>query len=234
MAEHGPAITGVAVVIPVNDEEALLGPCLAAVAAAVEAARAMPAPPGVRVIVVLDDCVDGSAAIAARWPDFEAIEVGYRNVGAARAHGARFAVETSPEAPHTLWRANTDADSLVPVDWIAHQVDLARDGAELMTGAIRPNPADLSADQYAAWQERHRVAVGVDRVHGANLGVRADVYLDAGGFEHLAEHEDITLVERLRLGGVRESAVASPWVQTSARAVGRTPGGYAGFVRAFY
>jgi hypothetical protein len=69
-------------------------------------------------------------------------------------------------------------------------------------------------------------------VHGASLGIRADLYLAAGGFETVTEHEDVSLVDRCRrLGGV---VVASDdaEVLTSGRTIGRTPGGYAAYLRA--
>jgi hypothetical protein len=72
-------------------------------------------------------------------------------------------------------------------------------------------------------------------VHGANLGVRADAYLRAGGFATLPEHEDVDLVARLRADprvDVRPSDAAD--VLTSGRTTGRTPGGYAGYLRASF
>jgi hypothetical protein len=68
-------------------------------------------------------------------------------------------------------------------------------------------------------------------VHGANLGVRASVYRSAGGFADLAEHEDIDLVARCRALGATTVASARADVLTSGRQVGRTPGGYAGYLR---
>ena len=69
-------------------------------------------------------------------------------------------------------------------------------------------------------------------VHGASLGIRADVYAAAGGFDAIAEHEDVDLVQRCRVLGANLHASASAEVLTSGRFIGRTPGGYAGYLRA--
>ncbi|MCY7325488.1 MAG: glycosyltransferase [Microbacteriaceae bacterium] len=221
-----------AVVIPVNNEDQHLPACLAAVDTALRQLR-HPLP-RLRVVVVLDACTDGSAAIATRWPGVETLEVEFRNVGAAREHGVRHVIDGSLAPASRLWLANTDADSTVPGEWISHHVEAARAGAVVMLGAIRPDPRDLSPSKYRDWQRRHAAAPATARVHGANLGVRADAYLEAGGFPAYPEHEDVALVESLRRLGAVIQSNAECWVQTSARIAGRTPGGYAAHVRAFY
>jgi len=224
----------VAVVIPVNDEEELLERCLAAVHDALGHLDDLEGPARVRVILVLDACTDGSAGIAARWPLVETLVLSKRRVGAARAHGVRHAIDSSGVPASRLWIANTDADSRVPSHWIAHQLDLARTGVDVMLGAIRPEPRDLTPHQFREWQLRHLAAAPTAHVHGANLGVRAAAYLEAGGFPDVREHEDVTLVEQLRRVGAIIQSTDACWVQTSARTTGRTPGGYAAHVRAFY
>ncbi|GAB3143301.1 glycosyltransferase family 2 protein [Marisediminicola antarctica] len=221
-----------AVVVPVNNEDQHLSACLAAVDTAVGRLRHPLL--RLRVVVVLDACTDGSAAIATRWPGVEALEVDFRNVGAAREHGVRHVIDEAQAPASRLWLANTDADSTVPEEWISHHLEAARAGAVVMLGAIRPDPRDLSPSKYSDWQRRHAAAPETTRVHGANLGVRADAYLEAGGFPPYPEHEDVALVENLRRLGAAILSNTECWVQTSARTTGRTPGGYAAHVRAFY
>ncbi|WP_198413422.1 MULTISPECIES: hypothetical protein [unclassified Cryobacterium] len=69
-------------------------------------------------------------------------------------------------------------------------------------------------------------------MHGANLGVRADRYLAAGEFPGIDADEDIALVAALRRLRVCEIRTARIPVRTSGRLVGRTPGGFAGYLRA--
>jgi thymidine phosphorylase len=63
-------------------------------------------------------------------------------------------------------------------------------------------------------------------VHGANLGVSAEAYLRAGGFQALACSEDVALVEALKASGARIAWSAAPRVTTSARTNARARGGF--------
>lgn len=100
-----------------------------------------------------------------------------------------------------------------------------------MIGTVRPEFADLTPEQCELWLKTHTPGFPNGHVHGANLGVRADVYLAAGGFAPLAESEDNDLVDRLAGSGARLLAADSCEVLTSGRRFGRTPGGYAGYLR---
>lgn len=225
------AITRLAIVIPAHDEEQLLARCLTAMDASVRSLTASRPDIDVRVIVVLDACTDGSAAIAARFPvDVERIDRGL--VGAARARGVDIALAGTD--PATTWIANTDADSAVPLGWASVHVDLAERGADLVLGTVRPDFADLSDAQIVGWIATHEPGVAYGNTHGANLGMRADHYLAAGGFEAVAAHEDVILVDRLREAGAHTFATAACEVLTSGRAEGRAPDGYAAFLAANY
>lgn len=232
------AVEEVVVVIPANDEEALVGRCLEALDVAIGAFRALDERTRVRVVVVLDACVDGTERIVRRREGIEVVEVGFRNAGAARASGVDVAIAGTSTPLPRVWIANTDADSAVPEHWLLRQLALARSGADVIVGSIRPDRADLSAEQYLAWEHRaqaeHAVGGSSERIHGANLGVRADAYAELGGFAPLAVGEDVDLVTRARSVGMRVVASESCWVTTSARVVGRAPGGYADYVRANY
>lgn len=218
-------LTRMLVVVPVHDEELLLPECLAALQIA---AADVDLP--VEVVVVLDDCQDGSAEVA-RSTDVHVLEVTEGAVGAARAAGTAAGLALHDDDPATVWVACTDADSVVPFHWLRAQRDLADDGADVVLGTVRPDPRDLTERQLAAWRATRVPGRPNGHVHGANLGIRADAYLRAGGFAPLAEHEDAELVARLRADR-RVAVVASEAtdVVTSGRLVGRTPGGYAGYL----
>ena len=64
-------------------------------------------------------------------------------------------------------------------------------------------------------------------VHGANIGVRADAYLGAGGWAALATAEDHDLWTRLDSQGHERLSDASLQVVTSGRRKGRAPMGFA-------
>ncbi|WP_209559530.1 glycosyltransferase family 2 protein [Frigoribacterium sp. PvP032] len=185
-------------------------------------------------VVVADDCSDDTAAIAAAVPDVTVVETRLRSVGAARSEGARVAFARLAElgvAPDAVWLAATDADSAVPPAWLTSQLDLAdREGADVVVGTVRPDFADLSDAQVAAWLSRHTPGRPNGHVHGANLGLRATVYDAAGGFGDLDLHEDVELVARARAAGAVVVASEAGEVLTSGRQVGRTRGGYAGYL----
>ncbi len=225
--EPAPRIRAVTVVIPARDEEELVGRCLASVEVA--AARARADGVRVRVILVADDCRDRTAEVA-RAAGVEVIESAAGRVGAARAQwgDAARAGWDGDDAEH--WIACTDADSAVPPAWITSQLELADGGADVVVGTVRPELDDLSPAQGAAWRATRVPGHANGHGHGANLGVRADAYVAAGGFPAVAEHEDVDLVTRLRGLDARITASAAGEVLTSSRREGRTPGGYAGYL----
>lgn len=221
-----PAVERLLVVVPARDEEELLGACLASVVVAADAAGAP-----VDVVVVLDDCRDGSAAVA-RAAGVRTLEVRAGAVGAARAAGVEAGLALHADDPRAVWIACTDADTVVPPHWLRAHRSLADAGADVVVGTVRPDPRDLTPRQLAAWRATRVPGRPNGHVHGANLGVRADAYRRAGGFAPLAEHEDVDLVARLRADpGVAVRASEEVDVVTSGRTAGRTPGGYAGYLR---
>jgi len=224
MIEH------LAVVIPARNEGERLGACLRSVREAVARLREEGHRLHVRIVVVLDSCTDDSRDIAASFAGVTLVHTGYSNVGAARATGVRWALQALRGTPEHTWIANTDADSTVPTAWLVDQLDHAGYGADLTLGAVEPVLAELTSGQRAAWHLAHPRGAEIGTVHGANLGVRASVYLAAGGFEVRSEHEDVRLVENVReLGGAVVNLDGAP-VLTSGRSIGRTPGGYAGYL----
>lgn len=211
----------IGVVVPARDEAASIDACLAALAVA---ANRVDAP--VQVVVVADGCLDDTAARARRHAGVSVLETPGSNVGGARAAGARLALRRG-----ATWLASTDADSIVPADWLATHVDLAREGAEVVIGAVHPRFADLTPDEVEWWHRTHDDGQALGNIHGANLGVDATAYRRAGGYRPLPEHEDTDLVRRLRAGGSVVVATTRGMVETSGRHVGRTPGGYARYLR---
>jgi len=223
----GAARWWVAVVVPAHDEAALLPACLAsvAVARAAMAGRAL-----VSTFVVADACADPTAAVA-RAHGAEVIEVSYRNVGAARASGVRAALDVPGMAPaQHIWLASTDADTVVPPDWLDHQLDLADAGFVAVAGVVRVDSfLDHPAGTESAFAVHYATEPGASHthVHGANIGARADAYLRAGGWEALGLAEEHDLWRRLRAAGERCLATTTLWVTTSGRAKGRADGGFA-------
>ncbi|UUT36274.1 glycosyltransferase [Microbacterium elymi] len=220
------AVEVIAVVVPVHDEQDLLADCLASLVTAARAVRAVTS-----VHVVLDACADDSARIAARFPVIT-MTVDAHSVGVARDAGVRSVLRSFPHVPPArLWIAHTDADSVVPAHWLSHQLALAEAGADVAIGTVRPDFCDLSPEQTDAWWATHVPGVANGHVHGANLGTRASALADAGGFPPIPLHEDVRLIEQLRMRGAMIVASDGSWVRTSGRQYGRTDGGYAEYLR---
>lgn len=231
-------IRSVGVIVPAHDEAALLPACLHALDAATSALTSR----DVRcvVVIVLDSCSDGSFAIATQWAaraaDRHVIELTARNVGHARAAGAQHAfAEFAASSADEIWIATTDADSEVPPNWLVDQLGFANAGADAFAGTIEIRDwHDLSAhlrDAFVSFYEAHGNGDDHGHVHGANLGVRGDAYLAAGGFAPIPTGEDHALwnalVRRRRYKTRRLS------VRTSSRLVARAPDGFSGFLRDF-
>ena len=248
-------VAALGVVVPARDEERRISRCLGALTAAASslrtaegAATAVPIgpagapavtpsptePPAVRIVVVADDCTDGTADIAGCWPDVEVLTTRYGMAGAARAAGAARLIDRWRRAGVPLaaaWIANTDADSVVPAGWLVAHLAAARSGVDLRLGTVRPDLDDPDPLVVAAWHRRHALTEGHPHVHGANLGVRADMYCRVGGFVPAPDHEDAALAAAVTAaGGIVDRTAAGP-VRTSARLTGRTPGGLAGYLR---
>ena len=225
-----PDVTTVVVIVPVHNEAELLDRCLSALGVAVATAARR----GIRCVIriVLDDCTDESSLIAEAHA-FPTMTISAARVGDARAQGVEAAMRELRRVPtQRVWIANTDADSAVPPNWIVAQCDLAAAGADVFIGTVRPDFADLGPRHQRHWVRTHSSGVPNGHVHGASLGIRASIYAAAGGFEAVEEHEDVELVWRCQQLGANLCASAVAEVLTSGRFIGRTPGGYAGYLRA--
>ena len=231
MTDHLPS--AVVVVVPARDEEDLLPRCLASLAVASRRVAHL----GVRteVVVVADSCTDRTADVA-NAAGASVLEVLAGRVGAARAAGVRHGLGPVRADLHTTWLAHTDADSVVPADWLVTQLQHATRGADAVLGTVRLAGAEDGEPVPAAhqplvdrWAERYVAQLLPDlthpHVHGANLGVRADAYLAVGGFDDLDLHEDHVLAARLREAGHHVVTTSLDPVVTSHRLRGRVDGG---------
>ena len=206
----------IGVVVPVHNETALLGECLESLARAARDAALRGEP--VEVVTVLDACTDQSAAIAVRR-GAQIVSLDARCVGAARALGASYAIDAGAR-----WIAFTDADCVVPENWLSAQLAA---GADVTCGPVRIE--DWSAHPFGM-QERFIQLygrAGAFHVHGANLGVSASAYRRTGGFPPLRKGEAEVLVASLARLGCRVAWDGSPAVTTSARWESTIEGGFA-------
>ena len=211
----------IGVLVPAHDEEALIGDCLHAI----QAAARCPALCGeaVQVVVALDACSDGTAAICAAM-GVDVVDLQARNVGRARAAAAERLL-----ARGARWLASTDADSRVPANWLSAQLAT---GADAFCGTVRVGDwLDYGEQVRRAFLAGERHADGHAHVHGANLGVSAPAYVTVGGFPPLAAHEDHALVDALARAGYAIARRDQPCVATSARRDCRARHGFGDYLR---
>ena len=219
----------IGIVVPAHDEEELIGHCLTTLLHA----GSDPQLGGeeTTIVVVLDACSDGTKYIVQQFAALtagqrcviECIEIEARNVGIARATGAHYVLNRA-----SRWLAFTDADSRVSPAWLSIQLNL---NVDVVCGSVAVD--DWSPyKEFASMLREHYARTyndndGHRHIHGANLGVSAELYLKAGGFLPLACHEDVALVAELEKIGARFAWSAAPRVFTSARIKARASGGFA-------
>jgi glycosyltransferase involved in cell wall biosynthesis len=225
-------VTRILVVVPARDEESTIGACLESIAAACEAVTRRAPEVAVRLMVVADASVDGTAALA-REAGAEVVEIDAAAVGAARRAGIEQALAgRGIDELESTWVAMTDADSVVPRSWLLDQLAAASADADVVVGRVVPDGSELSRAALAAWHAVHDPLPAGGSVHGANLGVRASALVRVGGVAPMRLHEDVDLVARLRADGARIDDRRRPPVRTSGRTRGRVDGGFASYLAA--
>ena len=235
----------VGVVVPARNEGPRVEACLASI---VDSLEHLPRSIRAHVVLVADACDDETVLDAQRvlgrrlhapsesLTTHEVVSVMVRNVGEARRAGAARLLEQLSSTPlERIWLMSTDADSRVPVDWVAVHLEAAEDGATAVAGIVTVDSFDghpsLTAARFAATYEIRPDGTH-PHIHGANLGVRADAYLAAGGWSSLRTGEDHCLWNRIRAHGFVTASTARSFVTTSGRRHGRAPDGFAGALRA--
>lgn len=218
-----------AVGVPARDEEQLVGESIESLLAA---ADELDDPESAHIVIACDSCTDATPRIANAFARRDAritvVQGTWRSAGACRAAAIDRALTRArvDGALDDVWVATTDADTVVPGDWLTSQALFWSRGDHAVAGVVDLHEADH--DVRSAFT-RHYV-LGHDshgHVHGANLGIRADAYLSVGGFPPVTTAEDHALWHELRTAGfICRSSVALR-VATSPRLIGRAVAGFA-------
>lgn len=229
----------IAIAIPAHDEEALIGRCLNAIATQSEAGD-------VTVVVLANDCSDGTSAEAgrARGLDIRVINhifpAGQRDAG----HARRLAVGHAAEMSDIV--LTTDADCVPDPDWVvAHRRAFAQ-GVDMVAGRVsadweelRHHPPDALRIGALEWEylglmataealfdpEPHDPAPRHAQCCGANLGITSDMLRRVGGVPAVPVGEDWALLAAVQRLDGRIRFDPGPHVVASARTSGRANGG---------
>lgn len=218
--ERGLAVIGV--LIPAHNEADSIARCLQSI-------RVAALHPGlggeaVEVMVALDACTDATVTICHRYR-VGSVQLDARCVGVARAAAAAELLGRGAR-----WLASTDADSEVPPEWLAAQVQSSCDAfcglVDIATTCQSERRLRRAFQARQQWGDHH------GRIHGANLGVSACSYRAVGGFAPLHCSEDVALVRALQRRGAVVRWAGAPVVMTSARLQGRATGGFSAYLAA--
>jgi glycosyltransferase involved in cell wall biosynthesis len=184
----------VSVIIPVLDEEDVIGQCLSCIA------RQCFPPDQFEVIVVDNGSVDLSLNIARSFNGLLKLTTlrktnsyisALRNLGAASAKGE--------------FLAFLDADCLAPPDWLIRAVEILRSGDGGIAGAFYTVPKDSSWVANAWYKELPELKRGeVSYVPAGTLFVNRKVFLKLGGFDSTIQTcEDFEFCQRVANAGYR-------------------------------
>lgn len=219
-------IERIVVAVPARDEGTTIAECLRSL----DAAAAIAGVP-VHVVLAADSCRDDTAEAARSAPTrhctVTVVEGRWGGAGAARRAAVDAGLAGLPDLG-VVWVANTDADTSVPDTWLRDQLELAR-RCDAVAGIVDLDPARVSPvllhrfrSSYVLDGDRHA------HVHGANLGLRADVYRDSGGWcANTVVGEDHGLWARVLATGAAAVHSTALRVLTSARTSSRVDGGFA-------
>jgi glycosyltransferase involved in cell wall biosynthesis len=222
------------ILIPARNEEALLARCLKSV---VTACSRLPPSVTYDIVVAVDCSTDKTFEIAHAMTHAigTVVLTDAGIVGEVRALATQLALARYQGSLKSCWLANTDADCIVPENWLLDQLSLAEADVEAVAGTVEVDTFD-EHDSHVPELFRATYLMGHDGTHlhvyGANLGIRADVYLQVGGWNSHATAEDHDLWNRVKQIGARRKSVDRPRVVTSGRRIGRAPHGFAGALAA--
>src|SRR6202051_2085771 len=141
----------IGVIVPAQNEEATIKRCIESIIAA---SRHSGRGDSLWIVVVADACGDATTQIARRELGTfgRVLECNVRSAGSARKLGVEAVLEHFHGVDaHSIWLANTDADTSVPRDWIDIHLAFADDGITGVAGIVR-----LNADGCVKAQEIYR------------------------------------------------------------------------------
>ena len=228
----------IGIVIPAHNEALTISDCLASVQTAIQQ---LPLTITATVLVVLDSCSDGTYAlvknigvkntgarnIKVKNTGMDYLCCDYRCVGQVRDLGIRHAI-----ASGATWLACTDADSVVPPDWLMQQVKHIKDQpTDMICGVVGVDSwAHLTPQTREDYIAHYQDRMGHRHIHGANLSFSAAAYLAVGGFAPLPCHEDVDLVKKFESQGYAITWSNRVRVTTSSRLQARASEGFAAFL----
>ncbi|MGD0106200.1 MAG: glycosyltransferase [Rhodopila sp.] len=238
------------VAIPARDEAERIGPCLVALNEQIQRPDT--------VVLLLNNCSDCTETIArALAPGLQfrldLISRDLPPVLANAGHARRLAMAMAAESagPDGVL-LTTDADAVVPPDWVSRNHAALGQGADIVCGRAVIDPMEAAMipphlhDDDAlecrliallddlAWvldPEPHDPPPRHTEASGASLAVRAEAFRRVGGIPPIPAGEDRAFVRALWLMDARVRHDPAIQVTVSGRVIGRAQGGMADAIR---
>jgi hypothetical protein len=231
-----PGAVDLLVALPAHNERELITDCLRSVGCAVEAAQAAGVVGRARVAVAAHRCTDDTAARAsaalAALTGIEAVVIVENEavaVGTVRTRLINQAADQAPPLAADAWVFSTDADTVVPIDWITATLRRAESShADLVLGLADLSDWPVDDATLAAYEQiiaSGLTATGHRHAYAANLAIRLAAFRAVGGFPAAPHGEEHALAAACRAAGLKVISTLSPRVRTSARMPGRAPNG---------
>jgi GT2 family glycosyltransferase len=238
----------VVVAIPVRDEVARITKCLAALSR-----QTIPAG---HVVLLLNNCTDGSADVIRAQPRApyrlhlveRTLDEPYASAGMARGLAMDYAASLAEKSVILT----TDADAEAPSNWIELNLRAIKQGADAVCGQAVIDPIEALAIPAQLHQDDAReVAYGrlLDEIEsivvpetadpwprhredsGASIAITSSMFYRVGGLPFSSSGEDRALIAALRLMDARVRHDPRISVVVSGRIEGRAPGGMADTMR---
>lgn len=238
------------VAIPARDEAERIEACLTALSDQQQCPDA--------VVLLLNNCTDATEAIATRLAprlryrlDIVSRDLPPRQANAGWARRLAMQVAARQAGPRGVLLA-TDADTVVPSDWVARNLAALDRGADVVCGRVAVDPweaamipAHLHADDALecrlialqddiAWMldpEPHDPPPRHTEASGASLAVTVEAYHRVGGIPAIPCGEDRAFVAALWRMDARVRHDSGVKVVVSGRIEGRAEGGMADAIR---
>ena len=238
----------VVVAIPVRDEVARITNCLAALSR-----QTIPAG---HVVLLLNNCTDGSANVIRALPAAphrlhlveRTLVEPYASAGVARGLAMDYAASLADRGVILT----TDADAEVPYNWIEMNLQAIKQGADAVCGQAVIDPIEALAIPAHLHQDDAR-EVAYERLldemesilvpetadpwprhqedSGASIAITSSMFYRVGGLPFSSSGEDRALIAALRLMDAKVRHDPRISVVVSGRIEGRAPGGMADTMR---
>lgn len=236
------------VAIPAKDEADRIAACLRAFDRQTDRPDA--------VLLLVNNGTDGTEAIARNLRLSYRLDIVARDLPpelASAGHARRLAMDIAAAhaRPDTIL-LTTDADTVVPADWIARNRAAIARGADVVCGRIAVEPSEaalipahlhdddarerrlielLDALAWALDPEPHDPPPRHTEASGASIAVTAAAFTEAGGIPPIRSGEDRAFVRKLWMMDAKVRHDPTIEVMVSGRIVGRAEGGMADAIR---